>query len=149
MVMAHEIAHVLHRDPVAAMGGGVASSLALLGLTGNAGTGAAGSLLNNAGMLTSVQFTRKMEVQADRAALQALHTTYGHVFGASRLFEIFKIHRGGATDSKPGWFERFASTHPVDDDRINRIATMSAENGWAMQGEVTPLPEDFLVWLSR
>ncbi len=149
MVMAHEISHVLHRDPVAALGGGVVSTIALLGLTGSAGTGIAGQVLNNAGMLTSVQFTRKMEVAADEAALAAVNALYGHVNGASTLFELFSNARGKSADGlNPAWLERFFSTHPRDEDRIGSIASIAAENQWQTEGELTPLPADFRRWLA-
>ncbi len=147
MVMAHEISHVLHRDPIAAMGGGVASTLALLGLTGNAGTGMAGSVLNKAGLLTGVQFTRKMEVAADRQALNAMQASYGHVGGAAELFAIFQAQRGSSSSSQPAWLERFMSTHPLDQDRIDQIEEMSVAENWSLEGPMTPLPEDFKVWL--
>lgn len=149
MVMAHEISHVVHRDPVAALGGGVVSTIALLGLTGSAGTGMAGQVLNNAGMLTSVQFTRKMEVAADEAALAAVNNLYGHVNGASTLFQLFSAARGNSQDrSNPAWLERFFSTHPRDEDRIGSIARIAAENRWQTKGELTPLPADFRRWLA-
>lgn len=149
MVMAHEISHVLHRDPVAALGGGVASTIVLLGLTGSAGTGMAGQVLNNAGMLTSVQFTRKMEVAADKAALAAVNALYGHVNGASTLFELFRSVGGkSAGKSGPAWLERFFSTHPRDEDRIGSIQKVAEENRWQTQGELTPLPVDFQRWLA-
>lgn len=146
MVMAHEVSHVLHRDPIAAMGGGVASAIALLGLTGNAGTGPAGSMLNVAGSLTSVQFTRSMELAADSQALAALYSTYGHVSGAAELFELFNDQRDD--DSVlPEWIERFSSTHPLDEDRINRIEEIAREKQWPTEGGITPLPKDFKRWL--
>ena len=149
MVMGHEISHVLHRDPIAALGGGVVSTIALLGLTGSAGTGMAGQVLNNAGMLTSVQFTRKMEVAADEAALAAVNGLYGHVNGASTLFELFSVARGkGEKGSRPAWLERFFSTHPRDEDRIGSIARIAAENQWQSEGDLTPLPADFRRWLA-
>lgn len=83
MVMAHEIAHVLHRDPIASLGGGAVSTLALLGLIGREGTELAGSILNNAGIATRVQFTRKMEELADDQAVAAVNALYGHVNGAA------------------------------------------------------------------
>jgi len=150
MVMAHEISHVLHRDPVAALGGGVASTLALLGLTGNAGTGMAGSVLNKAGMLTGVQFTRKMEVAADHQALNAMQATYGHVGGAAELFALFQAQRDASSNSQqPAWLERFMSTHPLDQDRINQVGEMADSENWTLQGPITPLPTDFKVWLLR
>lgn len=148
MVMAHEISHVMHRDPVAALGGGIASTIALLGLTGNAGTGMAGQLMNHAGILTSVQFTRSMEIAADDAALAAINGLYGHVNGASTLFELFSASRG---NDKPRqgqqWLERFISTHPLDEDRIQRISEHAREQQWRSDGELTPLPADFKRWL--
>lgn len=146
MVMAHEIAHVLHRDPVASLGGGVASTIALLGLTGSAGTGMAGSVLNNAGVLTSMQFTRRMEELADDQAVAAVNALYGHVNGAASLFELFSQKRGDTT-SKPAWLERFLSTHPRDADRIDGVASRAEKESWQTEGELTALPEGYKSWL--
>ncbi len=149
MVMAHEISHVLHRDPVAALGGGIASTIALLGLTGNAGTGMAGQVMNHAGVLTGVQFTRSMEVAADDAALAAVNGLYGHVNGASTLFELFSASRDRQSSlAKTPWLERFLSTHPLDEDRIARISQQGVEHNWRSDGELTPLPVDFQRWLA-
>ncbi len=147
MVMAHEVSHVLHRDPIAAMGGGVASAIAVLGLTGNAGTGPAGSVLNMAGSLTSVQFTRGMELAADSQALAALYSTYGHVGGAAELFELFSEQRGDSSTALTQWFERFSSTHPLDEDRIERMNNIASEEEWPVNGDITPLPTGFTQWL--
>jgi len=146
MVMAHEISHVLHRDPVAALGGGVVSTVALLGLTGKAGTGMAGRVLSNAGMLTGMQFTRRMEEAADSEALAAVNALYGHVNGAADLFELFKQSRDSSSRT-PAWSERFFSTHPLDDDRIDDIAKRAQIEGWQEEGPLTPLPTDFADWL--
>lgn len=147
MVMAHEISHVLHRDPIAAMGGGIASSIALMALTGSSGT--AGSVLSNAGVLTSVQFTRKMEVEADREALAALYANYGHVQGSAELFLLFSSARADSEESEAGWLEGFVSTHPLDQDRIDNAEQMALDENWPLAGETTPLPKDFDLWLQR
>lgn len=147
MVMAHEVSHVLHRDPIAALGGGVASAIAVLGLTGNAGTGPASSVLNLAGSLTSVQFTRGMELAADGQALAALYETYGHVGGAAELFELFSELRGDSPAALTQWFERFSSTHPLDEDRIMRMNSLAGENEWPVNGRLTQLPTGFSQWL--
>lgn len=144
MVMAHEIAHVLHRDPIASMGGGVVSTIALLGLTGSTGT--AGTVLSNAGALTSVQFTRKMEELADKAAIAALNGLYGHVNGAAALFQLFKEARGDNAEPA-SWFEGFASTHPRDADRVRDAEEHARAEGWSTSGELTPLPADFIGWM--
>lgn len=147
MVIAHEISHVLHRDPVAGIGGGLASGIALLGLTGNNGVGAAGSLLSRTGALTSVQFTRRMEITADEQALAAVEGLYGHVAGASGLFELFQQGRDEPLLKKPLWLDRFASTHPLDEDRIQAVRELADKQQWPQQGELTPLPEGFPGWL--
>ncbi len=144
MVVAHEIAHVLHRDPVAALGGGVASMVALLALTGS--TGSAGTVISNAGSITSVQFSRGMEESADERALAALHARYGHLNGAAALFEMFNDARGpsrGATQV----LERFLSTHPRDQDRVGAVLARAQAEGWSLEGKLTPLPKGFRSWL--
>lgn len=146
MVLAHEIAHVLHRDPLAGLGGGVASAVALAMLTGNAGTGVAGEVLGRAGVLTGMQFTRRMEEAADRVALAAVARTYGHVGGADELFRLIAEKRGASR--VPDWIGRFTSTHPLDADRIRAIAERAAASGWSTEGETTPLPAGFDDWLS-
>jgi predicted Zn-dependent protease len=146
MVMAHEISHVMHRDPIAGLGGGLASMTAMLLMTGNAGTNAASGVLSRAGAVTAMQFTRGMETAADTAALRAMVGTYGHVNGADTLFKLIREEHG---DGKlPEWLQRFASTHPLDDDRISRIAAQAKANEWPTGGELTPLPDDFQAWLA-
>jgi len=145
MVMAHEIAHVMHRDPLAGLGGGLSSMLGLYALTGQSGTGAAASLLNQTGLLTGVQFTRRMESAADKAALAAVNAVYGHINGADTLFRLTGAEREDS--AVPVWLERFASTHPLDDDRIDAIEQMAAGAGYATSGPLTPLPVQFQQWL--
>ncbi len=144
MVMAHEIAHINHRDPISGVGGGVASMIALSMVTGD--TGFAGKLLTQAGTVTVTQFTRSMETAADTAALGAVYGLYGHVNGASSLFEIMGNVRSD-NKSVPDWLERFAATHPLSSDRVDAVAELAKRNGWAADGELTPLPESFMDWL--
>ncbi len=145
MVMAHEIAHINHRDPISGLGGGVASMIALSMVTGD--TGFAGSLLTQAGTVTVTQFTRGMETAADTAALGAVYRLYGHVNGASSLFEIMGDVQSD-NKSVPDWLERFAATHPLSNDRVEAVANTAQRNGWSTEGELTPLPDAFLDWLN-
>lgn len=146
LVMAHEMAHVKHRDPMASLGGGVASTVALMALTGSTGSNLAGNVLGNAGVLTRVQFTRSMEEQADRAALSALHAMYGHINGATGVFEKFKL-AGESRNAAVDYFERFLRTHPLGQDRMDSVNERAQKEGWLADGAITPLPNDFTDWL--
>ncbi len=138
MVMAHEMAHVSHRDPVSGLGGGVASMIALSALLGSSGSGPASTFISNTGGLASVQFTRKMENNADDAAITALGKLYGHTEGADTLFRLIAQKRGD--NATPDWLERFSSTHPLDNDRVTNIAEKAREQELPTQGVLTPLP---------
>ena len=139
MVMAHEMAHVSHRDPVAGLGGGVASAIALSTVFGSSGSEYAGSFINGAGGLTAVQFTRKMENNADDAAILAVSKLYGHTVGADSLFK--HIDEKQKESSKPDWFSRFSSTHPLDSDRVENIKQKTLELELPTSGDTTPLPD--------
>ena len=144
MVMAHEMAHVNHRDPVASLGGGVAAVIAVSALTGSSGM--AENFLKSTSTVTGTQFTRRMESAADEAALKAVNTLYGHVQGADSLFEVLAM--AGDNDMfVPDWLERFTVTHPMTADRIDSISALAEENGWSQTGELTPLPPEFREWL--
>lgn len=145
MVMAHEMAHVNHRDPVAALGGGVASLVAVSMITGMSGV--TDRFFNQTSMLTGTQFTRRMETTADTAALGAVNNLYGHVNGAGALFEVMGGVKGDS-EAVPDWLERFAVTHPLSDDRVEAVSSLARKNGWLEEGELTPLPPEFMQWLS-
>jgi predicted Zn-dependent protease len=84
MLIAHEIAHVEHRDPIVSIGSaiGIQTAVSLL-LTGTDATP-----LQDVGLFTQFAFSRDMEQDADMAALQAVADIYGHVSGADDLFQI-------------------------------------------------------------
>lgn len=145
MVMAHEIAHVNHRDPVASLGGGVAAVVATSFVLGSSGM--AENFLKSTYSVAGTQFTRSMESAADEAALQAVNSLYGHVQGADSLFEVLEA-AGGNDQLVPDWLERFTVTHPMTDDRIDNIRSLAAKNGWSATGELTLLPTEFKQWLS-
>lgn len=136
MVLAHEIAHVRHRDPIVALGRGVLVATALAAVTGVSGNDVASRVLGDAGLMTSLHFSRKQESAADDAALEALARHYGHVAGATLIFEHF------LADEKEAGFhipELFA-THPASQRRIDRIHGHARDRGWAEDGETTTLP---------
>ncbi len=138
MLIAHEVAHVKHRDPIRAIGSGAALQILLALTIGRTNA----DVLANAGSFTLLSFTREMESAADAAALQTLDRLYGHVGGATRLFEVINKARDGM--ELPAFF----STHPLDEQRIRALREMATANGWPLKGPLTPLPAGYRGWLA-
>lgn len=125
MILGHELAHVHHRDPLLSTGRGMLIALAISTLTGsgidpNSVDASSEVLLNH--------YSREQETAADELAVTMLYEKYGHVGGATRLFEMFDEYE--SDDEEPTELAEFLSTHPDTGDRIRRIKTLSAENGW-------------------
>lgn len=137
MVLAHEIAHVKHRDPIIAAGRGVSIILALTALSGTVGDELANKVLGNAAIITSTSFSREQERSADKEGLAALFHTYGHVNGATALFESLQHHEPALRQPE------FTQTHPGTEGRIDAIKQIASANGWPMNEALKPLP-DFL-----
>ena len=131
MVLAHEIAHIRHRDPIVALGRGVAVALGLSAMGGMADSGLAQNMVGNVGLLTVLSFSRRQETRADEDAMVAMQAHYGHLGGADSLFVWLQAHTG------PNVPEFFA-THPLTDDRLDRIR--EAAQG-STGGVPSPLPE--------
>lgn len=130
MVMAHEIAHIKHRDPITAMGRGITVAVTLTALFGLSDNSAVARWVGGIGTVTQLQFSRDQEHAADIAALDALEAYYGHVYGAEVLFEALQASHG--PDHIPTMF----SSHPITAERIERVL---ARHGNVMQ-PTTPLP---------
>ena len=126
MVLAHEIAHVNRRDPIAALGGGASLALVLALVSGEAD-----GLVPQLATLVALGYSRSTEAHADEDALAALVARYGHAGGAASVFEVLARQRDAVTGTVPS----FLSTHPADDERIANLAR--AAEGW--QPERTPL----------
>lgn len=131
MVVAHEIAHIINRDPIVAMGRGLTVSLALASVAGLSNSGAADWLIQQLGLATVMSFTRDQERAADAMALDMLQAHYGNVQGAGRLFAV--MSEGGIAPPE------LLSTHPLSDKRIAAIQAYAHSH--PQQGEPYPLPE--------
>ena len=140
MLIAHEYSHVTLRHPAEGLGGGLALALG----TSAIGLSSENRLFSLGTTLTSTGFSRSMETEADRSALNVVNAIYGHVGGAESLFELFMQQR---QQGASGTFEKFVSTHPLDQQRIDYIGELAAENSWHRQGDVTPLPDNYKDWL--
>jgi predicted Zn-dependent protease len=133
MVLAHEIAHVRHRHPIASAGRGAAFGFALM-LIGADGGGMVQSAVSHGGALTMLSFSRSQETEADRTALETLQRAYGHVGGADAFFRAMLQRANGAAPPV------FLSSHPLTQARIAALAGLAAERGWKADGARTPLP---------
>lgn len=137
MVLAHEIAHVVHRDPAVGAGRGLALALVLSALSAGQLDAMSGSMISGAATLTGLTFSCELEAAADVRALEALAAEYGHVGGAVDLFELFKrLRAAGQGNGEP---PRILASHPLTDERIRSITTLAGERGWSSAGRITPL----------
>lgn len=134
MLLAHEIAHVKHRDPIVSLTRGVTISSALGLILGWSDL----DLMGEAGVYTLLHFSRAMEQEADKEALQAVYRLYGHTRGATDLFDTISAwHRAsGAGDGI-----EFMQSHPLDQNRIKTLNALTTSNNWSGVGEMTPLPQ--------
>ncbi len=135
MVLAHEIAHIHFRHPIQSLGRDAVISLALsaVGMT----AGDTGSILNSTGLLTALSFSREQEQASDYAALQSLKNYYGHINGATDLFEVLMAENSSFTPHIT-----FLSTHPLSENRIKNILNNAHAQGWDTQGKLTSVPKN-------
>ncbi len=136
MVMAHEIAHVLHRHPIVAIGKGV--TIATLGtvITGVSGSSAGEYLIGSTTQLSVLKFSRDQETQSDRTALKALVAEYGHAQGARELFTLF----AEIEPESAGVEVEIFRSHPFSDKRWQVLESYAEKSGWPTEGQLTPLP---------
>ncbi|MCB1625201.1 MAG: M48 family metallopeptidase [Pseudomonadales bacterium] len=129
MVIAHEIAHVKHRDPISALGGTASLGLLLAVIGGDAS-----SLAPQVAMLVQRGYTREAERRADLDAIAALQARYGHAGGAAAVFELLAATHADEHVGVP----TLLSTHPTDAERIG-ILKGAARDWRAENAPLVPL----------
>ncbi|MCP4490464.1 MAG: M48 family metallopeptidase [Gammaproteobacteria bacterium] len=130
MVLAHEMAHHYHRDPLRALGRGVVISLAIMVISGIGDSSMADGLVANTATLTSLSFSREQERKADALGIELLRRYYGHANGSVEFFEaIRKLPQTELLD--------FFNTHPGVDERIVALRSHANE----VNGKKVNLPE--------
>lgn len=135
-LLGHEIAHVKYRHPIKSFGGGIAVAIAMTTISSSADS----QILGDTGLLSTLHFSREMESESDREAMNTLYSMYGHLNGGAELFRIFNAARQEMDSSEPS---QFFSTHPQDDKRIESFSTIAKQNGWKESGQLMPLPKFF------
>ena len=138
MALAHEIAHIKHRDPIVALGRGITVGIALLSIAGVGDGSMAQGLIGQVSLVTGLSFSRRQEARADEQALHTLLAKYGHVAGADALFDLFVTLQTGRDTPV------LLSTHPMSDDRREKVRAFAARNPPGEIRVTTPLPD----WLT-
>jgi len=133
MVLAHEIAHIRHRDPIASVSRGMALQM-LIGLVLGGGTSAE-DFMNVAGGSGLALFSREQERQADLAALNALH--YREFFEWALEMESTDRESFGAEDDV---FADLMASHPATQERLEYLDAEASKFASSSIAHV-PLPD--------
>ena len=136
-VIAHELGHLQNKDPLTAMG----RSLVWLTISGLLGIGQQGnSVVPSAFNVAELNYSREQETAADDYAIALITQRYAH---GGHSLDFFKRAQQeeldlGALNQVAEW----QHTHPLSSKRIERIETALTDDGWALTGEATLLPNN-------
>ncbi len=124
-VLAHELGHFKNRDHLRLMGRGlILSILAMLAFGGESGIS---DILASTINLRTTKYSQSRESQADQTALHALQCHFGHIGGATELFEHLKSQEDNGDMTVLHYF----STHPELQQRIDDLHRLSQELGFS------------------
>ena len=139
MLLGHEIGHVKLRHPVKALGKGVVISLLMRVILGESSDSAA-NVISDTSMLTMLSFSRDQEEASDDEGIKTVNDFYGHVRGATELFEILQKERQASSVNIP----QFLSSHPDTRERIEHLNQLVEEQYWNQQGTTRPIPNNII-----
>ena len=123
-VLAHELGHFKNRDQLRSIGRGIvlaALSTLLTGANSNIS-----QMLTSTMTLGQAKYSQSRESKADETALQILNCHYGHVGGATELFEALQEQEGSWNFGMLHYFD----THPELQNRINAIHHLSKKRDY-------------------
>ena len=136
MVMGHEIAHVVNRDPITALGRGLSTAIALSAIFGSSDNALIRRFVGSGELLTSLKYSRDHEHQADEDGFNWIHKLYGHACGAEDLFELFENMQSDDDNFIP----QILTTHPYASKRLERIKDKQTSQCDSSAIEVTANP---------
>lgn len=125
-VLAHEMGHIKHRDPLRSM-----SRSMVLGVLSAAIFGSDSSL-QQISQLETLRYSRDLEEAADAAALHALAAHYRHVGGMVQTLQI--LNKVDKTHPHLAW----VNTHPHPQQRLTAIQDLAQQHQYTLQPPVLP-----------
>ncbi|SEH85693.1 Peptidase family M48 [Rheinheimera pacifica] len=129
-VLAHELAHLEHRDHLRGLGRALVLASLVYGVTGSSN---ASQWFMPATELGLAQHSQQRELAADAKALTILHCHYGHTGGAE---DFFKAMQQQSSSALPDWFD----SHPALSKRLAQLALLQQQQGYPVK-DATPLPD--------
>ncbi len=139
-VLAHELGHLAARDSLKGLGRSLPLMFILIVVDfGTSGSGGTPNIIKQTVNLTAMNYSREQEYAADVYGLSAAIARYGHGEHSLDFFErIAKIEEKSRLGNN---VSEYFSTHPLTKKRVDILKELAAENGWSMEGEITPLPD--------
>lgn len=139
-VLAHELGHLEARDPLKGLGRSLVflAASAVVGAS-TADVGGVPQAVPLTGNLTNLHYSRQQESAADRYALEAVMQRYQHGGNSLDFFVRSQARDWPVEVTGSEYFQ----THPLTKKRIATLEALANEKGWPMEGEVTPLPQNF------
>lgn len=116
-VLGHEVAHITLGHSASQQGRGTRANFvvaAFCAITGWCSSGAAQVAIELGGAAWMARHSRADEAASDSASIEYLVRAGIDPGGVARMFARLAAERA----SRPGVFEQFFSTHPLDDERV-------------------------------
>ncbi|MFQ5839193.1 MAG: M48 family metallopeptidase [Candidatus Methylomirabilales bacterium] len=123
-VLAHELQHVLQRHTTRMLLQHASTGLLVAALSGGDPSGAMTFGLEGARILGALQYSRRVEEEADAKGMRMLIAAGIDPVGMITFFEMLRKEEG----ELPG-FLKYLSTHPSSGDRIVRLRSLAAQTG--------------------
>ncbi len=141
MVIAHEMAHQIHRHPIRSLGRGMVIGMVAMIFTGVDGSEWTSQMLVNSFNLGLLAYSRDQEREADESGLKLLVDYYGHSAGSRYFFAKLMKHK----EYKQSKLAEYISTHPNTEDRLKYLEQHAVNE----DAELIPLPDFINEYISQ
>lgn len=132
MVLAHEMAHLQHRDSLKALMQTALLQLAKAAIFGQQ------TAVDNSLMLGMLSYSRGQETAADETALHTLQAHYGSIAGGIEMYQL--LAQAEHEILQKSWLPQWLATHPDTEQRQKHLRQYAAQHGLNTQGTTTPNP---------